>query len=97
MSNITFVSHEKFTEDLYVKEMIYLCLDDKYRVAYVRKMNKNGGLFWMPVTVSVTKDGVKNYFDAFMFDSKFLEKDIKEFLEKRSWEKKLTLQDEIPF
>lgn len=101
MSNIKFVSCEKFPEDQYTKELVYLCLDDKYRIAYLRKQAKNGGLFWDVPSISVTKDGVKNYYESFLQDSNFLEKDIKLFLEQRSWEKvpRATIREEleIPF
>lgn len=99
MSNIKFVSHEKFPDDQYTKELVYLCLDDKYRVAYVRKQAKNGGQFWGVVSAGVTKDGSKTYYDAFMQDSSFLEKDIKDFLAKRKWENKKSLKedDNVPF
>lgn len=99
MGNIKFVSHEEFTEDPYTKELVYLCIDDKYRVAYLRRQAKNGGLFWGVPSVAITKNGVKNYYESFMQDSSFLDKDIKLFLEKRSWEdKKETIkEDEIPF
>jgi hypothetical protein len=86
MSNIKFVSHEEFPDDLYTKEVVYLLIDDKYRVAYLRKQSKNGGMFWSAANFSVTKEGVKTYYEAFMQDSSFLEKDIKLFLDKRSWE-----------
>lgn len=101
MSNIEFVSHEAFPEDQYTRELVYLCIDGKYRVAYVRKSNKNGGLFWTPITLSVTKYGMKAYYDAFMQDSSFLEKDIRTFLENRPWENNaVRVQEEtkeIPF
>ncbi len=102
MSTFSFVSHEEFPEDPYIKELVYLVLDDKYRVAYVRKQSKNGGQFWGVATLSVTKDGVKNYYETFMQDSSFLEKDIKSFLDQRSWEKKSATgkyykEEEIPF
>jgi hypothetical protein len=100
MSNIKFVSHEKFPEDQYTKELVYLCLDDKYRVAYVRKQAKNGGLFWGVGSIAVTKNGSKTYFESFLQDSSFLEKDIKAFLENRSWENKSarrSMDEEIPF
>lgn len=98
MSNIKFVSHEAFPEDQYVKELVYLCLDDKYRVAYVRKQAKNGGLFWSVATLGVTKDGTKHYYKGFMQDSSFLETDIEIFLEKRLWEKKDSIKsDDLPF
>lgn len=100
MSGIQFVSHEAFPEDQYTKELVYLCIDDKYRVAYVRKQAKNGGLFWSVVTAGVTKDGAKTYYEAFLQDSTFLEKDIQNFLNKRSWETKssTSMSDvDIPF
>jgi len=88
MSNIQFVSHEEFPDDPYTKELVYLCLDNKYRVAYVRKAAKNGGFFWGGVSLGVIKDNVKKYYDSFMQDSNFLEKDIKDFLDNRKWESK---------
>jgi hypothetical protein len=96
MSNIKFVSHESFPEDQYTKELVYLCLDDKYRVAYVRKQARNGGMFWGVVSAAVTKQGAKTYYEAFMQDSSFLDKDIKDFLEKRKWESK-NKNDDLPF
>lgn len=86
--SIKFVSHEEFPEDQYTKELVYLLIDDKYRVAYVRKQAKNGGQFWGVPSVAVTKDGTKNYYECFLQDSSFLEKDIKKFLDDRSWAKK---------
>lgn len=101
MTNIKFVSHDTFPEDQYIKELVYLCLDDKYRVAYVRKPAKNGGLFWSTPTVAIMKDGMKTYHEVFVQDSNFLEKDIKDFLDKRKWETTLKQdpkdQFEIPF
>jgi hypothetical protein len=104
MSTIKFVSHEEFPEDQYTKELVYLLIEDKYRVAYVRKQAKNGGLFWGVASVAVTKDGAKAYYESFMQDSTFLEKDIKHFLDQRSWEKNKskpqqapTSSDELPF
>lgn len=88
MEQIKFVSHEVFPEDPYTKELVYLLLDGKYRVAYLRKQAKNGGLFWSAVTASVIKEGQKVFFEGFLQDSTFLEKDIKKFLEERSWDKK---------
>lgn len=104
MSNIKFVSHEEFPEDQYTKEMVYLLVDDRYRVAYVRKSAKNGGQFWGVPSVSVTKDGCKVYYEGFLQDSSFLEKYIKKFLDDRSWEKGKSVHkasvvgdEEIPF
>lgn len=86
MSKIEFISHDEFPEDEYTKELVYLCLEGKYRVAYVRKKAKNGGMFWGVASVGITRNGQKEYFPSFMQDSNFLEKDIKDFLDKRSWE-----------
>ncbi len=87
MSNIKFVSHEEFPNDPYTLELVYLCIDDKYRVAYVRKMSKNGGKYWTVPSISITKDGTKTFYETFLQDSSFLEKDIKAFLDRRAWEK----------
>lgn len=86
MSKIEFISHDHFPEDEYTKELVYLCLEGKYRIAYVRKAAKNGGMFWSVANVGATRGGQKEYFPAFLQDSNFLEKDIKDFLEKRKWE-----------
>lgn len=86
MSKIEFISHDNFPEDEYTKEIVYLCLEGKYRVAYIRKKAANGGLFWGVATVGAKRNGQKEYFPAFLQDSNFLEKDIKDFLEKRKWE-----------
>jgi hypothetical protein len=99
MSNIKFVSHETFPEDQYTKELVYLLIDDKYRVAYARKAAKNGGLFWGTINAAITKNGTKNYYESFMQDSAFLDKDIKAFLDNRSWESKRSVfkDDDAPF
>ncbi len=83
-----FVSHESFPEDPYIKELVYFLFDGKYRVAYVRKQAKNGGLFWGGISAAISRDGAKEYFDAFLQDSNFVEKDIKHFLDERKWETK---------
>lgn len=99
MSNIKFVSHEVFSEDAYTKELVYLLIEDKFRVAYVRKQAKNGGMFWGVPNVGVNKDGGKSYFEVFLQDSSFLEKDIKNFLDNRSWESRKSpiKDDDVPF
>lgn len=102
MSNIKFVSHEQFPEDPYTKEIVYLCLEEKYRVAYFRKQAKNGGMFWSVGTTSVTKDGAKVFYECFLQDSNFMEKDIRSFLDKRAWEGQISVhkaatQDDLPF
>ena len=106
MEEIDFVSSEKFSDDAYVHEIVYLCFEKKYRVAYVRKKAKSGGMFWSVMSAGVTKNGEKKYFESFLQDSIFLEKEIKKFLDDRSWDKKLKLPQkekesvmdcEIPF
>ncbi len=93
MSKIEFVSCEAFPEDEYTKELVYLCLEGKYRVLYARKPAKTGGLFWSVVSLGVTKNGKKKFYDAFMQDSNFMEKDIKSFLEARGWENRSVFQN----
>jgi hypothetical protein len=90
MAKIDFISHDYFPEDEYTKELVYLCLDEKYRIAYVRKASKTGGLFWSVASVGATRNGQKEFFPAFLQDSNFLEKDIKDFLDKRKWEQTTT-------
>lgn len=82
---IEFISHE-FVDDEYVKEIVYLQLENKYRVAYVRRSSKTGGMFWSTPSISITKDKKRIYLPTFICDSKFLENDVKKFLESRSWE-----------
>jgi len=93
MNKIEFISHESFPEDEYTKELVYLCLEGKYRVAYIRKINKAGGLFWNVASVGVMKKGKKEFYPSFIQDSNFLEKDVKNFLESRSWENRSVHQN----
>lgn len=90
MSSFSLVSHEKFPEDPFIKELAYLLIEGG-RVLYVRKQAKNGGLYWDIASVGVTKNGTKTYFETYMQDSLFLDKDIKRFLDS------LTKDEEIPF
>lgn len=83
---IKLIDYIQFPEDNYTKELVYLEIDGK-RFAYVAKMGKSGHTFWAPVSIGITRNGKKEYFPAFMFDSNFLEKDIKAFLESRPWNK----------
>lgn len=41
MSTIDFISHEEFPEDEYTKELVYLCLDSKYRVVLERSEHRS--------------------------------------------------------
>lgn len=93
MSRIEFISHEEFPEDEYNKEVVYLSIDKLHRVLYVRKKSKDGGLFWSVVTLGITKNGRKEYYPSYMQDSNFLEKDIKDYLEKRKWQLQKAAQD----
>lgn len=113
MSKIEFISHDSFPDDEYTKELVYICLEGKYRVAYVRKKSGKGGLFWSAASIGISRNGTKEYFPAFLQDSNFLEKDIKEFLDRRKWEngssnfiseqsiaqhqQKLKTQEPVPF
>jgi len=80
-------SHENYPQDSYNAESLVLCFDGKYRVTYIRKKMKNGGMFWDVLSASVDHRGEKKYLKAFSQDSNFLAEDIKHFLESRSWEK----------
>jgi len=85
---IEFISHEYFPDDPYTKEICYLSVDSKFRFAYVRKNRKDGGLFWSPMSTSVSINGEKKFRHSLEWDSNFLAKDIMSFLEARSWESK---------
>lgn len=106
MALFEFVSHEYFPEDQYTKEVVVLCLEGKYRVSFLRKSLKNGSMFWSVVSASVSKNGEKSFVQGFEADSSFLNKDIMNFLNARSWESnsvfkpksmKEANQDELPF
>lgn len=96
MSKIEFISHDSFPEDEFTKELVYLCLEGKYRIAYVRKKANNGGLFWSVASLGIKRNGQKEYFPAFLQDSNFLERDIKDYLEKRKWEGRSAFQQAEP-
>ena len=85
---IKFISHEFTSDDPYIKEIVYLSVDDKFRFAYIRKTMKNGGLFWAPISAGITiaANGSKKYYDSIQWDSNFLKQDILAYLDKRSWE-----------
>ncbi len=88
MANFEFVNHYDFPNDQYTKELVYLQFEGKYRIAYVRKKKQEGGMYWVPMSIGVDYCGKKEYFSSFIQDSNFLDRDIKDFLEKRSWENK---------
>lgn len=98
--NIKVYSHESFPEDQYTKELVYLLIDDLYKIAYVKKQAKNGGMFWGPVSAGVSKNNKKEYRDGFKQDSKTVDDFIKNLLEKRVWENapvRPREDDNIPF
>jgi|SRR5687768_7271425 len=98
MNKFEFVSHQNYPEDDYIEEVVYLCFENKYRIAYVRKKSSNGGLFWSPASISVRNNGKKEFLPAFIQDSNFLEKDIKYFLDNREWEGKSKIKvEDTPF
>lgn len=86
MSTFEFVSHESFPEDQYIAEAVIFCFENKYRVTYVRKKMKNGGMFWDVISASVKQHGESKYLKSYSQDSNFLSEDLKHFLESRSWE-----------
>ncbi len=83
---INFISHENFPDDPYIKEIVYLQVNQDARYGYIRKNTKNGNMFWSPMGCGVMKNGEKKFFDGIELDSNFLKKDILAFLESRSWE-----------
>jgi hypothetical protein len=100
MSNFEFVNHERFPEDQYIAEAVTICLDGKHRVTYIRKKMQNGGMFWDVISAAAKKNGEKKYLKGYSQDSAFLNEDIKNFLESRSWEKKTSYtqkNDDSPF
>jgi hypothetical protein len=82
-----FVSHDEFPEDKYIKEVVYLCLDGKHRVGYVKKIMQNGGMFWDVISTSATKGESRVNLKGYITDSNFLHEDIMHFLKTRGWEK----------
>lgn len=106
MTLFEFVSYESFPEDEYTKEAVVLCLEGKYRVGYVRRTLQNGSMFWSVASTSAKKNGKKVFISGFEADSNFLNKDIMNFLNERSWESKSIFEpksmkdlknDELPF
>ena len=83
---IKFIAHEVYPDDQYVKESCTLAVDEAQRFTYVRKMKKDGGLFWSPISTSVNFRSEKKFLHSIEWDSNFLAKDIIAFLEARSWE-----------
>lgn len=98
MSAFEFVSHERYPEDPYIAESCVLCFDGKYRVTYVRRKSKTGGMFWDNISANVKVNGENKYLKSFAQDSNFLAEDIKHFLDTRGWEKKNVQKEaNLPF
>ena len=91
---IEFISYEEFPEDNYTKEIVYLQIEGKYRVAYVPRMMKTGEKKWFPMSTGAIKNGQRQYFPAIEYDSTFVKKDIEAFLESRPWEKTQIIQQQ---
>lgn len=93
-----FISHEKY-DDLYIAESVVFCIDGKHRVTYIRKKMKNGALFWDVISAGVKVYGEMKYLKSYAQDSKFLDEDLKQYLNSRSWEKvtRPKNEDEFPF
>lgn len=90
MIKFEFESHEFTPEDQYIKEIVtfkFTTGNESFYVPYFRKQSKDGGLFWSPASIGLTKNGQKKYCDGFMLDSRHKEKQVKDFLDERRWEK----------
>jgi hypothetical protein len=88
MSAFDFISHESYPEDKFICESVVICIENKYRVVYIRKIMQNGGKFWDEISAAVvTQNAEKKYLKAWKADSNFLRDDILTFLDNRSWEK----------
>lgn len=85
---IEYISNEHYPDDQFIKESCVLTVDGKQRFCYVRRANKEGGLFWGPMTAYALFEGQKKKITATEWDSNFLAKDILAFLDNRLWENK---------
>lgn len=84
-----FESHEKTSDDPYVKEIVTFKFYDDHEIFYVpffRKQSKDGGMFWAPASVGIQKNERKEYIDGFQLDSRSRLKSLLAFLEERRWE-----------
>lgn len=91
MKSFELESHEFMKEDAYIKEIAlikFIYDTDCFYVPFFRKSTKDGNLFWSVSSTGVTQYGTKKYIDGFQLDSRNKERQVKEFLEKRSWEVK---------
>lgn len=94
MIKFEYESHESTNEDQYIKEIVTLkfTVDDGKSVEYFfmpyfKKSGKDGQIYWDVASLGITKFGQKKYDDKFIWDSRNREKQIKNYLENRLWEK----------
>jgi hypothetical protein len=91
---IKFIKPEEFPEDPYIKELVYIEIDEKFRIAYVPRIGKNGNKFWQPLSAGITRNGKREYFKAIEFNSKFLEKEIQDLLNSEPWKCKAAVHNQ---
>lgn len=84
---IEFISHEEFPDDPYCKEIVYLVVDGKYKVAYVAKFDKSGNKFWEVMSTGMMLNGKRSYHKAFEYDSNFQKGEAQKLLASKPWEK----------
>ena len=90
MAKFKFAGHEVFHDDEYTKECVQIDVkaeDCVFRLAFVRKVFRNGGSTWDAVSAGVTQNGKKKYIKGFLCSDNFFEHEVKEFLKNRGWEK----------
>jgi hypothetical protein len=85
MSKFEFVKHERFIDDKYIKEIVYILVNG-CRHAFVHKVMQNGGSYWDVLSTTVTNQGEKETYKAAYFQDSFVMDDIKDYLKKRKWE-----------
>lgn len=84
---IEFISHQEFPDDPYCKEIVYLVLDGKYKVAYVAKLGKTGNKFWDVMSTGTVQNGERTYHRAFEYDSNFQKEEALKLIASKPWEK----------
>lgn len=99
MAKFKFAGHETFPEDDFMKEVVWIDVkgeDCFFRLAYGRKVFRNGGSMWDAISAGVNKDGKKKWIKGAECNDNFFDKEVKEFLKNRSWENKQKVQQTIP-
>ncbi len=85
-------AYEATPEDQYVKEIVTLKFTadgESWYVPYFHKTTKDGGAFWSAASAGVQVYGKKKFYEGFMIDSRHRDKQIKDFLTERRWEKQV--------